>query len=35
MEIKINRTEKKTTFKVKLGHYFVPLTLETMRLFGS
>ena len=31
----VNKIENKFTFKIKTGYYLEPLTLETIKLFGS
>ena len=35
VQIYVNRTENRTTFKIKNGYSLELLTLETMKLFGS
>ena len=35
IRIYVNKSEKRITFKIKIGHYIELLTPETMKLLGS
>ena len=34
IKIFVNKVENRITFETKTGHYFEPLTFETIKLFG-